>query len=219
MGSGWDRRVKNPTKFNIILHTTNGRKGSRFASELKFLLTSFNVSAHYLVGKDGYIVELLPIDLRAWHVGVVDLPENNNNNTIGIEMHYTLGEKTSQAQKNATKDLIRDIQRRTLVTDIRMHRTVARPTGRKIDPSNFTNTEFAIWREEVLAIKVKKLIRAESTVYTSPDYDHPIASHITDERIKNGIVIHDYVTEVMRVSDRWYWITSGIGFVESTNVE
>lgn len=219
MGTGWDRRVKNPTKFNVILHTTNGRKGSTFASELHFLMTSPNVSAHYLVGKDGYVVEILPIQLRAWHVGIVDKPEHNNNYTIGIEMHYTLGEKKSQIQKDITKELIHDIQRRTIVKDIQMHRTVARPIGRKIDPSNFTNAEFVIWREEVLAIRVKKLIKAESIIYTSPDYDHPTASHITDERVKNGIVIHDYVIEVMRVSDRWYWITNGIGFVESTNVE
>lgn len=216
---GWDRRSKNLTKFIVILHTTNGAKGTRFSSELNFLLTSSNVSAHYLVGKDGYIVEALPISLRAWHAGVVDKPENNSNSTIGIEMHYTLGEQVSQIQKDATRDLIHDIQRRTIVTDIRMHRTVARPIGRKIDPSNFTNNEFAMWREEVLALRIKKLIKAKSIVYTSPDYDHPIATHISDERVKNGIVIHDYVIEVMRVSGTWYWITSGIGFVESTNVE
>lgn len=216
---GWDRRSKNLTKFVVILHTTNGEKDSKFSNELNYLLKSPNVSTHYLVGKDGYIVEILPIDLRAWHAGVVDKPENNSNSTIGIEMHYTLGEQVSKIQKDTTKDLIRDLQRRTIVTDIRMHRTVARPIGRKIDPSNFTNNEFALWREEVLALRIKKLIKAKSIVYTSPDYDHPIASHINDERVKNGIVIHDYVIEVMRVSDLWYWITSGIGFVESTNVE
>lgn len=134
-------------------------------------------------------------------------------------MHHTLTESISEIQKQATMDLVRELQRRTVIEDVLMHRTVARPKGRKIDPNNFTDSEFAIWREQVLAIKQRRLIRAKSIIYTSPDYDHPVATHINDERIKQGIVTHEYVTEVMRVSANWYWITNGIGFVESTNIE
>lgn len=218
---GWDNRSKNPKELTIVLHTTNGQKNSSFENEVKYLLNSPNVSAHYIVSKDTRVVEMLPIELRAWHAGVVSEPRYNNNNTIGIEMHYTPGESIEPEQKDNTRSLVRHIMQngKYKISDIVMHRSVARPKGRKIDPSNFTDLEFAAWKEITLCTHMKKLIKGGTVIWTSPDYDHPKAVHIDTDRIDKGIVIHDYIETVARVDTEWYWITNGIGFVERRFVE
>jgi hypothetical protein len=215
IGWGWDRRVKSPQEYTIVIHTTNGRQGSSFQAELSFLLTSPDVSAHYLVGKDGRIVETLPVALRAWHAGRASKPEYSNNYTIGIEQHYTPNEPNIPILKTTTYDLARHLMIAHRIKDVVMHRTIAVPVGRKIDPSNFTDSEFEAWREITFSPLLRKLITRGATVWTSPDFNHPVAAHITNERINQGIVRHSYIEDVKRVAIDWYWITSGIGFVES----
>lgn len=218
---GWDKRTRNPKELVIVIHTTNGHKNSSFENEVRYLLNSPNVSAHYIVSKDIRVVEMLPIELRAWHVGVVSEPRYNNNNTIGIELHYTPAEPIDQEQKDNARSLVRHIMMngKYKITDIVMHRTVARPIGRKKDPSNFTDAEFQAWKEITLCTHTKKLIKSGAIIWTSPDYDHPKATHIDDDRIDKGVVIHDYIDTVARVDTGWYWVTNGIGFVERRFIE
>src|SRR5215831_15829040 len=44
---------------SIVIHTTNGNKGSSFSAEANFLRDSPDVSAHFLVGKAGEIAQIL----------------------------------------------------------------------------------------------------------------------------------------------------------------
>src|SRR5688500_12378187 len=93
IGNGFDYRTSGVKPITVIVHTTNGNKGTLFSSEAKYIYNSPNVGAHYLVGKQGQVVRFLdPMIHRAWHAGAVNDSRFNNNNSIGIEVHYTPGE-------------------------------------------------------------------------------------------------------------------------------
>ena len=49
---------------------------------------SSKVSSHYLIGRDGRIINLVDEKYRAWHAGVSEWKgiDNLNNNSIGIEL-------------------------------------------------------------------------------------------------------------------------------------
>lgn len=219
VGKGYDKRVNTPTQFKILVHTTNGAKGSRFESEVDFLLKSVNVSAHYIISKSGTVVEILPIEYRAWHAGAVNDVTYNNNNSIGIEMHYTPGEDPDLPQmKDALRSLCRDLMHRTIIKGIDMHRRVAIPKGRKIDPSCFTDEEFDTWRAITQFEKKLCCIKESAVVWTSPDRNHPVATHINTPYISSGIFIDTYCLECARIDSNWFWITNGIGFIEKQNI-
>src|SRR5687767_4402866 len=90
IGTGWDKRTKDPV--SILVHTVNGARGTRFSREAEYIFNSNFIGAHYLIGKDGRIVQFLNPMLRAWHAGAVYDQLFNNNNSIGIEVHATVGE-------------------------------------------------------------------------------------------------------------------------------
>lgn len=148
IGCGYDRRVKGARPKRIIIHSTNGRRGSTFAAELSFLYGSDAVAAHYEAGKRGEIVELLDPIWRAWHAGAA-LPGWGNNDTIGIELHHAIGEAWTTEQRDALTWLVRDHLMPTYgitPADIDTHRAVALPRGRKVDPSDWSDAEFYAWR-------------------------------------------------------------------------
>lgn len=57
-------------------------------------------SAHYVVGKDGEITQLVSTTRKAWHAGPV------NAHTIGIEIVGTTGDRLTQAQDRALTELV-----------------------------------------------------------------------------------------------------------------
>src|SRR6476659_3071873 len=71
--------------FVIIHHTAQ----DSLAQTIKtFTLERTQVSAHYVVGRDGQVVQMLSDDLRAWHAGVSKWGNNYDMNScsIGIEI-------------------------------------------------------------------------------------------------------------------------------------
>jgi N-acetylmuramoyl-L-alanine amidase/Mannosyl-glycoprotein endo-beta-N-acetylglucosaminidase len=158
--------VNNPQKFSIIVHSTNGKVNSLYASEANFLLHSRDVSAHFLIGKDGRITQYFDdiAKYRAWHTGAVRDPIFNNNNSIGIECHYTPGEtKDLPLMQAALTDLVQWLLANYIIADIQTHRNVAIPVGRKIDPSHISDVDFYIWRTRMLNNKTV-LIRSGASV-------------------------------------------------------
>lgn len=145
---------------SIVIHTTNGRRGTRFEHEARFLYRSSDVSAHYLVGKAGQVVEFLDPRWIAWHAGTVNDPKCDNDSSIGIENHLTTGENWTPAMHKALRELVLTLLRtypsiETVVT----HRAVAvfaqgprvGQLGRKTDPVGWDDASFAAWRTEVFA--------------------------------------------------------------------
>jgi hypothetical protein len=142
-GQGYSLRKSNDPYKSFVVHTTNGAPNSRSLAELSFLVKSPNVSAHYLVGKDGTIYQILaPENYVAWHAGEVSKDAYSNFSSIGVEVHFTPKEISWNGFMYAgLTRLARVYSNLEMVT----HRFIARPAGRKIDPSGFTDAQFKQW--------------------------------------------------------------------------
>jgi len=118
----------------VILHYTSEDDAGR---SLAVLSDPFRaVSAHYLVARDGRILQLVDERDRAWHAGesrwgaTTDL----NSASIGIELDNDGTEPFAQAQVSALLGLLRDVVDRNRIpaANILGHSDVA--PRRKIDP-------------------------------------------------------------------------------------
>ena len=118
----------------VILHqTTNGNVATALAT-----LTDpqRRVSAHYLIGRDGALLQLVDEASRAWHAGEswwggsTDL----NSASIGIELDNTGDEAFAEAQIVALLGLLGELRTRHRIppANVLAHGDIA-PT-RKVDP-------------------------------------------------------------------------------------
>lgn len=119
----------------VILHQTTNDEAERALRTLTDPLKK--VSAHYLVGRDGSIVQLVDERARAWHAGAsywggqTDL----NSASIGIELDNNGEEPFAEAQIAALLPLLADLKARLRIPTANFlgHGDVA--PGRKVDPS------------------------------------------------------------------------------------
>jgi N-acetyl-anhydromuramyl-L-alanine amidase AmpD len=125
----------------VVLHST---ASDTFASTVgKFRNPKSRVSAHFVVDKDGTVVQMVRIEDRAWHAGssVLDDRPNVNDYSVGIEMvnrndgvdPYTI------AQYRSVAGIIRLLRTKCDIPTARIvsHAQIARPYGRKTDPRAF----------------------------------------------------------------------------------
>jgi N-acetyl-anhydromuramyl-L-alanine amidase AmpD len=113
-----------------------------------FLSPQTKVSAHFVVGRDGAVVQMVSADRRAWHAGrsAHRGVRNVNDFSIGIEM-VNRGDGVDPyppAQVEACAEIVRALRRRHAIPDshIVTHAAVARPAGRKEDPLGFDMVAF-----------------------------------------------------------------------------
>lgn len=101
----------------IVIHMTEGA----YAGALSWLTNRRSqVSAHYLVGKEGQVVQLVADENTAWHAGRVFEPTwkllnpavNPNYYTIGIEHENLAGEPMTTAQWQASTMLIMSLAKK-----------------------------------------------------------------------------------------------------------
>jgi N-acetylmuramoyl-L-alanine amidase len=119
----------------VILHQTTNDDAERALRTLTDPLKK--VSAHYLVGRDGAIVQLVDERARAWHAGesswggLTDL----NSASIGVELDNNGEEFFPDAQIAALLPLLADLKARYRIPAANFlgHGDVA--PGRKVDPS------------------------------------------------------------------------------------
>lgn len=101
------------------------------------------VSAHFIVGKEGQIVQMVPVEMRAWHAGISELEGISGVNaySVGIEMvnRNDGRDPYPKAQYEAVAGLLRFLRSRYAIPDSRIvsHAQVALPKGRKSDPLGF----------------------------------------------------------------------------------
>ena len=81
----------------IVCHYTTSANAAGVISWLTN--PSSQVSAHYVISKDGTITQLVKESDRAWHA------YRNNVDSIGIEVCAEVGEKMTKYQSWALKDL------------------------------------------------------------------------------------------------------------------
>lgn len=137
----------------VVLHATEQTSVAQSLHTLRNANSGGPVSAHYLIGEDGRIYQLVADDQRAWHAGagrwgVID---DVNNASIGIELDNDGAEPFTDAQMDALVRLLDDLTRRLGIarTAIIAHADMA-PT-RKRDPGahfpwkRLFDAGFGIW--------------------------------------------------------------------------
>lgn len=97
-------------------------------------LAALRVSAHFLVRRDGSLVQFVGCDDRAWHAGASAWKgrERCNDYSIGIELEGTDDRAYTAAQYRRLARLIRRLRRRYPLDDLAGHSDIA--PGRKTDP-------------------------------------------------------------------------------------
>ena len=95
---------------------------------------ALRVSSHYLIRRDGEVVQFVPPQRRAWHAGASSWRGRSrcNDFSIGIELEGTEDDVFTPAQYAALAALIQDLQKRFPLRDVAAHSDVA--PGRKTDP-------------------------------------------------------------------------------------
>lgn len=139
--AGWKTRGRAPMSGakSIICHHTAGGPSGNYPSLGVVQNGRAGLPgplAHYGLGRDGTIYVIAAG--RANHAGVVDTTTHSNSYAIGIEAENTgRGEKWSDAQMDAYAKLCRELcdHYGIPISQVRGHKEVARPKGRKPDPS------------------------------------------------------------------------------------
>jgi len=92
------------------------------------------VSAHFLIRRDGELLQFVSCGARAWHAGrsAWQGRENCNDYSIGIELEGLEGERFETQQYAALTALLQALARVYPLQDVVGHEHVA--PGRKIDP-------------------------------------------------------------------------------------
>ncbi len=141
--------------FVIIHHTAQDSLQQTIKT---FTKTQSNVSAHYIISKDGKIVHMLNDYLRAWHAGVSSWGKNTdiNSASIGIELDNNGIEPFSDLQITSLVALLSKLKKDYNVPTENFigHSDIA-PT-RKKDPSalfpwkTLASMGFGIWPDEIV---------------------------------------------------------------------
>lgn len=121
----------------VIIHHTGGDEAEQALATLTDPIRA--VSAHYLIGRDGTIYQLVDERARAWHAGESKWGANTdiNSSSLGIELDNNGHEPFSDAQIKALLALLADIKERYRIPRANFlgHADVA--PRRKADPSRY----------------------------------------------------------------------------------
>lgn len=104
-------------------------------------LKQVRVSAHFLVRRDGQIIQFVPCERRAWHAGVSTWQGRSrcNDFSLGIELEGSDFEPFTEHQYVALARLTRRLKRAYPITEIVGHSDIA--PDRKTDPGPFFDWE------------------------------------------------------------------------------
>ena len=137
----------------VILHHTTNDTAARALATLTSPVTG--VSAHYLVGRDGRIVQLVDERMRAWHAGASSWGGTGdiNSASIGIELDNNGEEPFAEAQITTLIALLADLRERYKIpaANVLGHGDIA--PRRKVDPSHLfpwkrlADAGFGLWCE------------------------------------------------------------------------
>lgn len=100
-------------------------------------LRTLRVSAHFLIRRDGLVMQFVSANERAWHAGASSFGQRQrcNDFSIGIELEGTDAEPYAELQYASLVALTIALQARYRLTDVAGHEHIA--PGRKTDPGPF----------------------------------------------------------------------------------
>ena len=124
----------------VIVHSTfNNSGGDKYDIDLVIKqFSTYGVSAHYVIGRDGKIYQLVDEKDNSYHAGKSSLPDgttNVNSCSIGIELMTSYTESPTEEQNKALLNLIKNIKKRYSIKYVLRHSDIA--PVRKTDPWNF----------------------------------------------------------------------------------
>ncbi len=95
---------------------------------------TLSVSAHFLIRRDGAVIQYVPCDMRAWHAGLSSWRgrERCNDFSIGIELEGCDELPFEEAQYRSLTHLLEVLKRRYPQADIAGHADIS--PDRKTDP-------------------------------------------------------------------------------------
>lgn len=133
----------------VIVHSISLPPGQYGGDEIERLFTNrldwaahpyfeqirgLEVSAHFLVRRDGECVQFVSVEDRAWHAGRSHWRGRDNCNdwSVGIELEGLEGDRFEAAQYTALARLLTDLGHQWPIGEVVGHEHVA--PGRKQDP-------------------------------------------------------------------------------------
>jgi N-acetylmuramoyl-L-alanine amidase len=136
---------------SIIVHSTfNNSGGEKYDIDLVLKqFSTYGVSAHYVIGRDGTIYQLVEEKDNSYHAGKSSLPDgttNVNSCSIGIEIMTSYTESPTEEQNKALLNLVNNIKSRHSIKYVLRHSDIA--PVRKTDPWNFDWESFKKRLEE-----------------------------------------------------------------------
>ena len=144
----------------VIIHHT--AQNSTEQTLKTFTVPSTQVSAHYVIGRDGIVFHMLNDYLRAWHGGAAKWGNATdiNSSSIGIELDNNGFEPFAQAQINSLLNVLDTLKKKHGVPTANFigHSDIA--PGRKVDPNvtfpwkTLADRGFGLWPDAVLTDSV-----------------------------------------------------------------
>jgi AmpD protein len=97
-------------------------------------IQALRVSAHFLIRRDGELIQFVPCRLRAWHAGASHWQDRErcNDFSIGIELEGCDDQPFTDLQYENIARLLRTLSAHYAIRDIVGHADIA--PGRKTDP-------------------------------------------------------------------------------------
>jgi N-acetylmuramoyl-L-alanine amidase len=135
----------------IILHHT--AQNSCEQTLQTFIKDSTQVSAHYLICKDGTLHHLLNDYLRGWHAGIGKWGNTTdiNSSSIGIELDNNGVDTFAEAQLHTLQELLAVLKRKYNIPAANFVGHADITPGRKIDPNihfpwkRFADSGYGLW--------------------------------------------------------------------------
>ncbi|MEP0710829.1 N-acetylmuramoyl-L-alanine amidase [Algoriphagus sp.] len=144
----------------VIIHHT--AQDSLKQTIKTFTLTRTQVSSHYVVGRDGEIVQMLNDYLRSWHAGSGRWGNDTdlNSASIGIELDNNGSEPFTQAQIESLLVLLKRLKWKYGIPTANFigHSDIA--PSRKVDPSTYfpwrklAEEGYGLWYDEEVVFPV-----------------------------------------------------------------
>jgi AmpD protein len=97
-------------------------------------IEGLKVSAHFLIRRDGELIQFVPCGRRAWHAGASAWKGQNrcNDFSLGVELEGSDNQPFERIQYQVLARLIANLRRHYPLNDIAGHSDIA--PGRKTDP-------------------------------------------------------------------------------------
>ncbi|MES2514982.1 MAG: N-acetylmuramoyl-L-alanine amidase [Bacteroidota bacterium] len=142
----------NRTVNTVIVHSTfNNSGGDKYDIDLVLKqFSTYGVSAHYVIGRDGTVYQLVDEKDNSYHAGKSSLPDgttNVNSCSVGIEIMTSYTESPTELQVEALLKLIQGIKKRHTIKYVLRHSDIA--PVRKTDPWNMNWDAFKLQLESL----------------------------------------------------------------------